>query len=252
MSYKNPKLIMALGSMGGFFSLKQVMDCEERGDILRKGALYLVEHRSEPVDKGLILDYKSLGMDLESNVVADGRPLEPGFHFYKGLKDIQHETQEPERPSSVALWRDARGEWGPKGKVYFRDFGEELTLENMLNFQLEKAMEAGYGEGNLLVLILSGWGGDGCGRTLGEALKKGATVLVHNPDEIFYRHMPSNALQTLKDTCDEAEIQRRKYGEEVKLGHYGVFGWDGCEFIKGPICRKEPVGKKLLDFLTDP
>lgn len=175
-----PKLAMFLGSRGGYFAFKLAME-ELYKDVVKKGVVYLVEHRYRPEGEDLILDFQSIGMDLKDHEVKDGMLLENGFYLCPGI------THERDKIPSIAIKKDER-----EGVLKFHEFENPPKFEYMFSFQIDKAREAGYKD-NMALVYLSGSGTDGCNSSMEKAGKGGSLIFIQDPDKAAVKGMPKEA-----------------------------------------------------------
>jgi len=210
MNYKKPRLVMALGSRGGYLAFKQVME-ELYRDILKKGAVYLVEHRHRPENEGLVLDFESMGMELNAHEVRDGMLLENGFFFCPGI------VHERDKVPSTAIKEDEKS-----GLVCFHYFETHPQFYRMFTFQIEKALQAGYGE-DLLIAFLSGHGDDGCD-VLEKSRKGGSKLIIQDPDTAAVGTMP-------KTVITMANLSGMEEGKDYEVLPPGEIGYRINDFF---------------------
>ncbi len=203
---------MFLGSRGGYLAFRQSM-LEVRRHVVKKGAVYLVEHRYKPENESLMLDFKSMGMDLDEHEVKDGMCLKNGFYTCRGIEDERNPHRSKRKVPAIALREGGEG-------IYFHDFETVLGIEDMCNFQIDKAHESGY-KNDMAIVFLSGYGGDGC-KSLENAGKLGTRVFIQEPETAAVKQMPNNAIQTAKMLNLDFDV----------LPPYGI-------------------GRKIDEFLTD-
>jgi hypothetical protein len=199
MSYKRPRLVMALGSRGGYEAFETALG-DSYPSIASRGAVYLVEHVYPSMD--VVPRYIAKRINLKASIVEEGRELKEGFHLYPGVKD------KFEQPRPIAIGK------GGDEVLKFARYAEQPELHTIFTFQINKALAAGYGK-DMMISVLSGSGGDGCD-VLEKAKKAGTMIVVQEPRTIktsMERMMPNNAKQT---GFIDFELPTEGIGQKIK------------------------------------
>ncbi len=223
MSYKRPKLAMFMGSSGGYWAFADAMKefgaaaIAKGGRSSRGGAIYLVEHRYRPESSYMPLKFQALGVDMKKSKTREGMRLGRGFYLCPGFYGNSRPPSS-ERNPSVAIKRS------DDGILRFHDFGVPVNAEDMFDFQVEKALEAGY-TNDMLLVVLSGHGGSGnIIKKIGES-KRGSHIIIQEPKEAKVGQLPRNAIA-------DANLYRHSYdGLDYEILRTGLIGGRVMEFF---------------------
>lgn len=164
MNYERPKLVMLLGSSGGYKAFRDVMDHVDYEAVKNsEGSIYLVEHLW-PNPRDLFLSRKS-GIKLFRSKVRDGKKLESGklYIYPNAYEDFS--------------WFRRTYTINPNGNGGELQFMRTCPPGKYLAFthSIKSAIEAGYGE-DMMVAFLSGLGLDGFSGL--DAIKENGSKLV--------------------------------------------------------------------------
>jgi len=174
MSYSRPKLVMALGSSGGYRAFLDIMQSVDP-ELKRNGAIYFLEHVG-PSDEERDL-YKEAGIDMDDSLVDDGRVLDSRLHFQphvyevRGQRDYVHVIA-PDSKNTKLLFRQVKPD------------------KRMLGFSynIRNAFDAGYAD-DIMLIFMSGMGDDGL-NAFDYAKERKSKILIQEPETAIIEESP--------------------------------------------------------------
>lgn len=177
--YERPRLVLAIGSFGGYRAFGEVMENVD-AEISRKGAIYFVEHLGPRKED--IKFFENIGIHLPAAKISNGTDLERGkFYLCPG-----HLKMKIKRIYTLSIGKDKDG-----GNLCFRDFEIPLSEIRLFSFNIKKAMKAGYGN-DMLITVLSGYDDDGCDFIV-QAKERGSKIIIQDPKTAIVGQLPKNA-----------------------------------------------------------
>ncbi|MBN2042300.1 MAG: hypothetical protein JW754_00675 [Candidatus Aenigmarchaeota archaeon] len=183
MVYERPKLVMALGSTGGYLGMWEVMDSVDP-EAMKKGTIYFIEHEMYTSLYKKMFD--RIGIYLDENTVRGDTLLENGrFYMYPGVF-----VERDKRVHVLSLHKTVKDEIIfleseiPRKKRF-------MPGKKVMDFNIDQALKAGYGD-DMMVVFLSGFFNDGC-YSIERAKKRGVKTLIQAPKTALKEEMPVNA-----------------------------------------------------------
>lgn len=198
MIYEKPKLVMALGSSGGYRAFLSVMN-DVDPEMMKNGTIYFVDHVGPTGEE--IKMYEDAGLDFLGNMVRNREKLK------KGTVKFQHDA--------YGVFEDDR-----RIKLITKN-GKGLNFMNRkaskdymgLAYSIKSALNSGYGK-DMMAVFLSGAGDDGCD-VLDDLEKNGSNVIIQEPETAIIDQLPRNIMLRYAYAGGGKVMEPNRIGEEI-------------------------------------
>ncbi|MCD6496305.1 MAG: hypothetical protein J7K54_03480 [Candidatus Aenigmarchaeota archaeon] len=199
MNYMKPKLVMALGSSGGYRAFLDIMENVDP-DMIKNGMIYLVDHVG-PTEEEISM-YNEKGFDVIGNTVRHREKLRSGTVKFQ---HDAYETYDEDRRIMVI---------SPNRKgLHFVERKADRKMMG-LSYSVKSALDSGYGQ-DMMTLFLSGAGDDGCG-VIGDLRESGSKVIIQEPGTAIIGELLWNALyRSMYSDIPPMVIEPKKISGEI-------------------------------------